>query len=142
VEANAISKQEYANAVAAQKAAEAEVAAARAGVQTAQINLNYAWSRRRSPAASAARWSPRARWSARARPRRWPGAADQPDVREHHAVGHRRAEPAPLARAGQAEARRRRGQQVKVLLEDGSPYNQPARLLFSDLQVDPRPAAR
>ena len=42
VEANAISKQDYANAVAAQKAAEAEVAAGRAAVQTAQINLNYA----------------------------------------------------------------------------------------------------
>ncbi|RYF41504.1 MAG: efflux RND transporter periplasmic adaptor subunit, partial [Comamonadaceae bacterium] len=42
VEANAISKQDYANAVAAQKQAEAEVAAGRATVQTAQINLNYA----------------------------------------------------------------------------------------------------
>src|SRR5437870_12823847 len=36
VEANAISKQEYANAVAAEKAAEAQVAAAKAGVQVAQ----------------------------------------------------------------------------------------------------------
>ena len=42
VEANAISKQEYVNAVAAQKLAEADVAAARAAVQTAQINLGYA----------------------------------------------------------------------------------------------------
>ena len=42
VEANAISKQDYANAVAAEKAAEAEVAAAKAAVQTAQINLGYA----------------------------------------------------------------------------------------------------
>jgi membrane fusion protein (multidrug efflux system) len=36
VEANAISKQEYANAVAAQKTAEADVAAARAAVTTAR----------------------------------------------------------------------------------------------------------
>ncbi|MDB5883711.1 MAG: putative periplasmic linker protein, partial [Ramlibacter sp.] len=42
VEANAISKQDYANAVAGQKSAEAEVAAGNAAVQTAQINLNYA----------------------------------------------------------------------------------------------------
>src|SRR3972149_6058907 len=42
VEANAISKQEYVNAVASQKQAEADVAAAKAAVQTAQINLGYA----------------------------------------------------------------------------------------------------
>ena len=42
VEANAISKQEYVNAVAAQKQADADVAAAKAAVQTAQINLGYA----------------------------------------------------------------------------------------------------
>ncbi|RYY94695.1 MAG: efflux RND transporter periplasmic adaptor subunit, partial [Comamonadaceae bacterium] len=42
VEANAVSRQEYVNAVAAQKAAEAEVAAARAGVRTAEITLGYA----------------------------------------------------------------------------------------------------
>ncbi|MCB2036055.1 MAG: efflux RND transporter periplasmic adaptor subunit, partial [Ottowia sp.] len=42
VEANAVSKQDYANAVAAQKAAEAQVQAGRAAVQTARINLGYA----------------------------------------------------------------------------------------------------
>lgn len=42
VEANAISKQDYINAVATQKTAEADVASAKAGVQTAQINLGYA----------------------------------------------------------------------------------------------------
>ena len=39
---NAISQQEFANAEAAQKAAEADVAVARAAVQTAGINLGYA----------------------------------------------------------------------------------------------------
>jgi membrane fusion protein (multidrug efflux system) len=72
VEANAISKQDYANAVAAQKQAEADVAAGRAAVQTARSTWATPPSPRRSPAASAARWSPKARWSARARPRRWP----------------------------------------------------------------------
>ena len=42
VEANAISQQEYTNAVAAQKQAEAAVAAARARVRIAQINSGYA----------------------------------------------------------------------------------------------------
>lgn len=42
VEANAVSKQEYVNVVAAQKQAEADVAAARASLQIAQINSGYA----------------------------------------------------------------------------------------------------
>ena len=42
VEANAVSKQEYASAVAAQKQAEADVAVGKANVQTANINLGYA----------------------------------------------------------------------------------------------------
>ena len=42
VEANAVSKQEYVNVVAAQKTAEADVAASRAQVQIAQINAGYA----------------------------------------------------------------------------------------------------
>src|SRR5437868_3095661 len=42
LEANAVSKQEYINAVAAQKQAEADVAAGRAALQTTQINLGYA----------------------------------------------------------------------------------------------------
>ena len=42
LEANAISKQDYINAVAAQKTAEADVAAAKAAVQSGQINLGYA----------------------------------------------------------------------------------------------------
>jgi len=42
VEANAISKQDYVNAVAAQKAGEADVAAGKAALQSARINLDYA----------------------------------------------------------------------------------------------------
>jgi membrane fusion protein (multidrug efflux system) len=42
VEVNAISQQEYVNAQAAQKQAQADVASGRAAVQTAQINLGYA----------------------------------------------------------------------------------------------------
>jgi membrane fusion protein, multidrug efflux system len=41
-EANAVSKQDYINVVAAQRQAEADVASARAAVQTARINVGYA----------------------------------------------------------------------------------------------------
>jgi membrane fusion protein (multidrug efflux system) len=42
VAANAVSKQDYVNVIAAQKQAEADVAAARAAITTASINVNYA----------------------------------------------------------------------------------------------------
>src|SRR5213076_3540301 len=42
VEANSISKQEFVNAVAAEKQAQADVSGGQAAVQTAQINLGYA----------------------------------------------------------------------------------------------------
>jgi membrane fusion protein, multidrug efflux system len=42
LEANAVSKQDYVNAVAAQKTGEADVAAAKAAVDSARINLGYA----------------------------------------------------------------------------------------------------
>ena len=56
VEANAISKQDYINAVAAQKTAEADVAASKASLQSAQINLGYASVTAPISGASAARW--------------------------------------------------------------------------------------
>jgi membrane fusion protein (multidrug efflux system) len=56
VEANAISKQDYVNAVAAQKQAEADVAAAKASVQSGQINLGYAAVTAPISAGSAAPW--------------------------------------------------------------------------------------
>lgn len=42
LESNAVSQQEYTNALAAQKQAEADIASGRAAVQTARINLGYA----------------------------------------------------------------------------------------------------
>lgn len=139
VEANAISKQDYANAVAAEKAAEAQVAAAKAGVQTAQINLGYA-----------AVTSPIS------------GRIGRALVTEGALVGQ--GEATPLATVQQinpmyvnftqssseviqlrrslaaGRLKRAPGQEtaeVKVLLEDGTEYPQSGRLLFSDLTVDP-----
>jgi len=139
VEANAISKQEYANAVAAQKAAEAEVAAGRAAVQTAQINLNYA--------AVTAPIS---------------GRIGRALVTEGALVGQGEATPLAVIqqihpmyvnftqsatdvlnlRRAVEQGRLKRaagadGVEIRLVMEDGSEYPQPGRLLFSDLSVDP-----
>lgn len=139
LDANAISKQDYVNAVAAQKQAEADVASGKAAVQTAQINLGYASVT--SPIA---------------------GRIGRALVTEGALVGQGEAtqlalvqqidplyvnftQPAAevlrlraaitagkLKSAGGADSAA-----VRVLLEDGSRYPLPGKLLFSDLSVDP-----
>jgi membrane fusion protein (multidrug efflux system) len=147
LEANAISKQEYVNAVAAQKTAEADVATGRANVQTAQINLGYATVT--APIS---------------------GRIGRALVTEGALVGQ--GDPTPLATIqqinpmyvnftqsttdvlrlrkavesgkfkrvggdGAAGAAGAGSLPVRVILEDGSDYGQPGKLLFSDLTVDP-----
>ena len=137
LEANAISKQDYVNAVAAQKQAEADVAAGQAAVQAARINLAYA-----SVVAPIS------------------GRIGRALVTEGALVGQ--GEATPLAVIQQVDPvyvnftqsttdvlRLRReigsgkfkraggdGSLVRVVLEDGSEYEQPGKLLFSDLTVD------
>lgn len=137
-EANAISKQDYANAVAAQKQAEADVAAARAAVRTAEINLGHA-----SVTAPIS------------------GRIGRSLVTEGALVGQGEATPLAMIqqidplyvnftqpaseilnlRRSLEQGRLKRagadGAQVRVLLEDGSEHPQPGRLLFADLTVDP-----
>ncbi|HMC14928.1 MAG TPA: efflux RND transporter periplasmic adaptor subunit [Albitalea sp.] len=139
LEANAISKQDYVNAVAAQKQAEADVAAGRAAVQTAQINLGYATVT--APIA---------------------GRVGRALVTEGALVGQGEATQLAVVqqinpmyvnftqsttevlrlRKGLASGQFKRAASgeaalVRVVLEDGSEYAQPGRLLFSDLTVDP-----
>lgn len=138
VEANAISKQDYANAVAAEQQAAADVAAAKAAVQTAQINLGYASVT--SPIS---------------------GRIGRALVTEGALVGQGEATPLALVqqinpmyvnftqssnevlalRRSLAQGKLQRagadGVKVKVVLEDGSAYPMAGRLLFSDLSVDP-----
>lgn len=137
VEANAISKQDYANAVAAQKQAEADVAAGKAAVQTSRINLGYA-----SVTAPISGRIGRALVTEGALVGQ--GEATQLAVIQQinpmyvnftqsasEALRLRRAmETGTLKRAGAD------GAQVRIVLEDGSTYAQPGRLLFSDLSVD------
>lgn len=138
VEANAVSKQEYANAVAAQKQAEADVAAGRAAVQTAQINLDLA-----SVTAPIS------------------GRIGRALVTEGALVGQGETTPLALVQQvdplyvnftqsatevmalrrameqGQLQRAGKEAAAVRVVLEDGSEYPLPGRLLFSDLSVDP-----
>lgn len=136
--ANAVSQQEYANAVAAQKQAEADVAAGRAAVQTGRINLNYA-----SVTAPISGRIGRALVTEGALVGQ--GEATQLAVIQQvdpvyvnftQSAGEvmklRRAlADGQLQRAGGSEAA-----SVRVVLEDGSEYARPGKLLFSDLTVD------
>ncbi len=137
--ANAVSQQEYANAVAAQKQAEADVAAGKAAVQTGRINLNYA--NVTAPIS---------------------GRIGRALVTEGALVGQGEATPLAVIQqvnpmyinftqsAGDVMKLRSAMQSgafkkasgggaasVRVILEDGSTYAQPGKLLFSDLSVDP-----
>ena len=138
MEANAISKQDFINAVAAQKTAEADVASARAALQTAQINLGYA-----------AVTSPIA------------GRIGRALVTEGALVGQGEATQLAVVQqinpiyvnftqsttdvlrlrkaveSGQYKRAGGDGASVRVVLEDGSVYGSVGKLLFTDLSVDP-----
>lgn len=135
---NAISQQEFANAQAAQQTAEADVAVAQAAVQTARISLGYA-----SVTAPIS------------------GRIGRALVTEGALVGQGQAtalatiqqvnplfvnftqsaaEVLRLQRALQAGELKSAGASsasVRVVLEDGSELDQPGKLLFSGLTVDP-----
>ena len=134
----AVSQQEALNAQASAAQARADVAAGRAAVQTAQINIGYATVT--SPIA---------------------GRVGRALVTEGALVGQGEATPlavvqqidrlfvnftqpanevmrlrAALANGQLQRAAGKEAAQVQVVLEDGSVYPQPGRLLFSDLSVD------
>ena len=139
LDANAISQQDYVNAVAAHKQAQADVAIGKAAVQTAQINVSYAAVN--SPIA---------------------GRIGRALVTEGALVGQGEATPLALVqqidpmfvnitqpvadvlrlRAAIASGKLKNAGDkataaVRIVLDDGSLYALPAQLLFSDLTVDP-----
>jgi len=137
VKENAVSQQEYANAVAAQKAAEADVAAGKAAVQTASINLGYA-----NVTAPISGRIGRALVTEGALVGQ--GEATQLAlIQQIHPMyvnfTQSAAEVYRLKRAlaaGQLKGAGQEAASVKVVLEDGTEYSKPGRLLFSDLTVD------
>jgi membrane fusion protein (multidrug efflux system) len=137
VKENAVSQQEFATAVAAQKQAEADVAAGRASVQTANINLGYA----RVTAPISGRIG-RALVTEGALVGQ--GEATQLAVIQqinpmYVNFTQSAAEVFQLRKAmesGQLKGAGADAASVQVVLEDGSVYSMPGRLLFSDLTVD------
>ena len=138
VEANAISKQEYQNAVAGQQQAQADVASGRAAVQTAKINLDYA-----NVTAPISGRIGRALVTEGALVGQ--GEATQLAVIQQidpvfvnftqsasDVMALRRAmDGGKLKRAGGADAA-----MVHIILEDGREHTSTGRLLFADLSVD------
>lgn len=134
----AVSQQEALNAQAAAAQAKADVAAGKAAVQTAQINLGYA-----SVTAPIAGRIGRALVTEGAlvgQGEATPLALVQQIDRLYVNFTQSAAEVMRLRQAladGKLQGAGKDAAKVQVLLEDGSVYAQPGKLLFSDLSVDP-----
>lgn len=138
VSANAISKQDFVNAEAAEKQAQADVAAAKAAVRTADINLGYA-----SVTSPIAGRIGRALVTEGALVGQGEATAlavvqqiDPVYVNFTQSASdvfqlRRAMESGQFKRAGSAEAA-----SVKLVLGDGAEYAQTGKLLFTDLSVD------
>ncbi len=139
LDANAVSQQDYVNAVAARKLAEADVAAAQAALTTARINLGYA-----SVTAPIGGRIGRSLVTEGALVGQ--GEATQLAVVQQidpmyvnftqstsEVLRLRKA----LASGTLARAATGAAAAVKIVLDDGSEYARTGRLLFSDLTVDP-----
>ena len=139
VAANAISKQDFVNAEAAEKQAQADVAAAKAAVRTADINLGYA-----SVTAPISGRIGRALVTEGALVGQGEATAlavvqqiDPVYVNFTQSAAdvlqlRRAMESGQFKRAGGGQ-----GASVKLVLSDGSEYAQAGKLLFTDLSVDP-----
>ena len=137
VKENAISQQEYASAVAAQKQAEADVAAGRASVQTANITLGYA--RVTSPISGRIGRSLVTEGALVGQGEATQLAVVQQINPMYVNFTQSAAEVYRLRKAlegGQLKGAGVRAAAVQVVMEDGSVFEEPGRLLFSDLTVD------
>ena len=135
VEANAVSKQEYVNVVAAQKQAEADVASARASLQVAQINSGYA-----NVAAPISGRIGRALVTEGALVSSTE-ATQLAVIQQTNTVyvnfTQSASELQRLRKAAGGKVRGNGAVPVTVLLDDGSELAQRGKLLFSDVTVDP-----
>ena len=138
VAANAVSKQEFDAAVAAEKAAQAQVAAARAALRTADINLGYApvtapISGRigRSLVTEGALVSAAESTQLATIPQINPLYVNLTQSASEVMQLQQALRAGKLNRSGANAAR------VEILLDNGQPYAENGRLLFTDLTVDP-----
>jgi membrane fusion protein (multidrug efflux system) len=138
-EARAISQQDYVNALSAQKTAEADVAAGRAAVQTARINLGYA--QVKAPIAGRIGRALVTEGALVSAAEATQLALIQQTNTVYVNFTQSSAEVLRLRKALAAKQLRQVGASgdavaVQVVLEDGSVLPQPGKLLFSDLSVD------
>ncbi len=134
---NAISQQEFANAQAARQVAEADVAAGRAAVQAATINLGYA--RVTAPIAGRIGRSLVTEGALVGQGEATPLAVIQQVNPLYVNFTQSASEALRLRRAlesGQLKAAGQGTAEVRVVLDDGTEHSQAGRLLFSDLSVD------
>lgn len=134
----AISQQDFVNAEAAQRAAEADVAAGRAAVQAARINLGY--TQVTAPIAGRIGRALVTEGALVSAAEATPLALVQQTDRVYVNFTQSSSEVLALRRALADNQLRRVGSSeavaVEVLLDDGRPLPQPGKLLFSDLSVD------
>jgi membrane fusion protein (multidrug efflux system) len=137
VEANAVSRQEYDDAVAALKASEADVAAGRAAVETARINLGYTTVR--APISGRIGRSAVTEGAYVQAGQATLLATIQQLDRVYVDLTQSSVEALRLRRAhaeGKLSAGEGRGN-VSLVLEDGRAYALPGELQFADVTVDP-----
>lgn len=137
VEANAVSKQEYVNVVSANKQAEADLAAAKAAVQSARINLDYATVR--APIAGRIGQSLVTEGALVSQLEATQLAVIQQTSVVYVNFTQSTSEVLRLRKALASKQLRSAGDgaaAVRIVLEDGTELPRPGRLLFSDLTVD------
>lgn len=138
VAANAVSKQEFDAAVAAEKAAQAQVAAARAALRTADINLGYATVT--APISGRIGRSLVTEGALVSATESTQLATIQQINPLYVNLTQSASEVMQLQqalRAGKLDRSGANAARVEILLDNGQPYAENGRLLFTDLTVDP-----
>jgi membrane fusion protein (multidrug efflux system) len=135
VEANAVSKQEYVNVVAAQKTAEADVAAQKAQVQIAQINTGYA--NVQAPIGGRIGRALVTEGALVSATEATQLALIQQTSTVYLNITQSASDLQRLRKQAGAKANTNGGLPVTVILEDGSELPRKGKLLFSDVSVDP-----
>jgi membrane fusion protein (multidrug efflux system) len=135
VEANAVSKQEYVNVVAAQKTAEADVAAQRAALQIAQINTGYA--NVQAPIGGRIGRALVTEGALVSAAEATQLAMIQQTSTVYLNITQSAADLQRLRKNAGAKAGASGGLPVTVILDDGSELPRKGKLLFSDVSVDP-----
>lgn len=137
VETNAISKQEFDEAVASEKQAVADVAAAKAAQESARINLSYA--NVTAPISGRIGRAQVTEGALVGQGAATPLATIQQLDPIYVNVTQSATEALQLQRAmrdGQLQKAGKDGAKVTILMQDGEPYPHAGKLLFSDLTVD------